>query len=100
MRPWRVVLAVLVWGAGQFPVTTQASYWFCSEPRKPSCIDQYGTFDNEWSFRRCRDSVEDYLDDVSEFQSCLANWHEDIGKEADKLVDRFNCKARQELFCP
>ncbi|PJE33761.1 hypothetical protein PSM7751_04254 [Pseudooceanicola marinus] len=76
------------------------TYHSCYEPDPPNCIDRYGTFDDEWSFDRCRGEVEDYVDDVGYFQSCLADWHQAIGYEAEDVIDRFNCKARGEIFCP
>lgn len=75
------------------------TYNSCFEPAPPDCIDRYGTFDDEWSFNRCKRDVESYIDDVSMFRSCLANWHEAVGYEVDEVIERFNCKARGESYC-
>lgn len=75
------------------------TYHSCFEPDPPSCIDRYGTFDDEWSFDRCRRDVESYVEEVSTFRDCLAQWHEAVGDEAAATIERFNCKARGESFC-
>jgi hypothetical protein len=77
---------------------SQASY-YCDEPDPPYCIDGYGTFDDEWSFSRCRNEVEAYVDDVVDFQQCLADWLDAAGREADEAVERFNCRAQGLSFC-
>jgi hypothetical protein len=77
----------------------QAGY-YCSEPSPPYCIDGFGTFDDEWSFNRCRDEVESYVSEVTDFQNCLAQWHEAAGYEAENVIEKFNCKAQGNTFCP
>ena len=74
--------------------------YFCAEPDPPYCVDSYGTFDDEWSFSRCRNEVEYYLDDIADFQRCLSDWFDAAGQEADDIVERFNCRAQGRSFCP
>ena len=80
--------------------TFSQSNYYCDEPDPPYCIDRYGTFDDEWSFTRCRREVEYYLDDVADFQQCLSGWFDAAGREADDVVERFNCRAQGRSFCP
>lgn len=77
-----------------------AQAYYCSEPIRPSCIDRYGTFDDECSFDRCKREVESYLSEVEDFRSCLADAHRQAGDEADAVVERFNCKAQGRSYCP
>lgn len=81
-------------------VNASAQYFRrCSEPTTPFCIDSYGTFDDEWSFRRCRSEVEAFVSVVQEFISCTRRNQQEAAEEADRIVERFNCKARGETFC-
>lgn len=76
-----------------------ATGYYCTEPREPSCISSYGGFDDEWEFNMCKTEVEQYLDDVSRFQTCLADWHGAIDNEANDVIESFNCKARGDNYC-
>lgn len=80
-------------------LATAQTYQSCYEPDPPSCIDRFGTFDDEWSFDRCRRDMEDYVDEMVSFRSCLANWHEAAGNEVEDVIERFNCKASGDSFC-
>lgn len=78
-------------------------FLFCTRPSEPFCIDSYGTFDDEWAFNRCRSEVERYLDEMSEYRSCLLREVEieidDAANEARRATERFNCKANGGLIC-
>lgn len=76
----------------------QAGY-YCSEPIPPSCVDSFETFDDEWSFQRCQQEIENYVNEASSFRTCLAEWHDAAGAEVDRVIDRFNCKASGNNFC-
>lgn len=76
------------------------AFYYCSEASPPSCIDRYGSFDDEYSFDRCKREVESYLSEVEDFRSCLADAHRQAGDDADAVVERFNCKAQGRSYCP
>ena len=84
--------------------TTPAQSFYCSEPRQPSCIDAFGTFDNEWSFNSCRSDMERYVSDVARYAACLYEEAEreadDARSEANDAIERFNCRAQGGLICP
>ena len=80
-----------------FPANAQM---YCSRPNKPYCIDSFGTFDDEWSFDNCRRDMEQYLREIDYYVDCLIMEQDDAITEANRTVDRFNCKAEGSLFCP
>lgn len=94
-------LAALLLGA--FMPSAVAQSLYCSEPSEPYCIDAYGTFDNDWSFRSCRDEVERYLEEVDRYAQCLIDEAQreidDARREADDVIERFNCKAQGNTYC-
>lgn len=98
MRRAILFLCLVMWSTTPAPLAAQ-SYFFCDEPQPPNCIDRYGTFDDDWSFNRCRNDVGDYVEEVARFQSCLAEWHGAAGREADDVVDEFNCRAQGQSYC-
>ncbi len=73
---------------------------YCTEPSPPYCIDGFNTFDDEWAFNSCKQEVESYLDSVNTFQSCLNDLLEQVRSEASNTVDKFNCRAEGNTFCP
>lgn len=81
------------------PVSAEAM-GFCSEPTKPYCVDQYGTFEDEWSFERCKSDVSTYVQQVRDYADCLEQERQDAIQAAQKAIERFNCKAKGDTFCP
>lgn len=77
--------------------------FYCTRPTEPFCIDSYGTFDDDWAFDRCRSEVERYLDAMGEYRRCLLRQVEieldDAANEAQRVTERFNCKAGGGLIC-
>lgn len=67
----------------------------CFEPSEPFCLG-YGSFDGKYKFNSCRDSVEDYLEDLDEYTLCVIN---ESKEKAEEAIEKFNCKARGETFC-
>ncbi|NGO51627.1 hypothetical protein [Allomesorhizobium camelthorni] len=68
------------------------AFAYCSEPSAPSCASDYGSFDDEWEFDRCKDDMEDYQSEVESFISCN-------NREAQEAVDqaqRANQAAAEE----
>jgi hypothetical protein len=77
-----------------------AQAYFCSKPSAPYCIDAYGTFESERTYRNCRSEVEHYLSQMDDYVTCLGREVDDARTEANGTIDRFNCKAQGNRFCP
>lgn len=82
----------------------QAQSIYCSKPEPPYCIDGYNTFENEYSFRDCKFDMERYLDDIERYTQCLFDEADTMAsearREANETIERFNCKAEGNSFCP
>lgn len=91
-----VVLASLV----AFFATPTNAAMFCSEPSEPYCLDTLSNSDDEWAFNSCRSEVESFVDDTNRYTQCLADERNEAVKKANDAVERFNCKARRQGFCP
>jgi len=55
---------------------------YCSEPSAPSCASNYGGFDDEWEFSRCKREMESYKDDVERFLQCNGDEAEEAARKA------------------
>lgn len=55
---------------------------YCSEPSAPSCASNYGGFDDEWEFSRCKREMESYKDDVERFLQCNRDEAEEAARKA------------------
>jgi hypothetical protein len=73
---------------------------FCSEPSKPYCLDSFGDFSDQWEFEKCRSEVEGFVQKSKRYAECLSEARSDAVEKANTVVERFNCKARRERFCP
>lgn len=73
---------------------------FCTEPTKPYCVDQYGTFEDEWSFEQCKGDVSTYVRRVKDYAECLEQERQDAILTAQKVIKKFNCKAEGNPYCP
>lgn len=94
----RATLAALALTAWARPA--EAFGLYCTHPEAPYCLDQYGTFDDEWAFGRCKMEMETYLSEVNAYTQCLAQEASEVRREANDAVDRFNCKANGGTYCP
>ena len=87
-----------------FPETSEAFIGYCTEPEPPYCLDAFGTFDDEWSFNRCKADMESYLSDVDHYTDCIIQEAREkasqAASEANEAIERFNCKAQGNSFCP
>lgn len=95
---------VLVWACvalvlGSHSATAQF-YMYCTEPSEPFCITSFGTFDDQWSFDRCRRDVEMFLSEVDEYRDCLLRNSNEAVDHANQVIERFNCRAEGRTFCP
>lgn len=98
----RTVVATAVIAATIAALTSRPSAAFgpfCSEPRKPFCVDYGNSFKDEDSFRSCRNDVESYTRAVDHYVDCLNDARSAAIKESNRVVDRFNCKARGGTIC-
>jgi len=93
----RYLLPAAVSRSVSVPESAQAQH--CVEPSAPYCIDGLLTFDDEWSFSSCRCEVERYVDQVVSFQYCLSNWYDQVGEEAERVIERFNCRTEGRVLC-
>ena len=105
MTKTSVVLLCLVQAGWIVAATeTNAQYLPCYRPNVPYCIDAYGTFDNDWSFQSCKNEVERYVADMNEYSSCIIRQAKieisEAEDETSRTIEKFNCNARGELFCP
>ena len=77
---------------------------YCSEPSEPSCVDMLGISRDEFSMSMCRSEIESYLSDIETYIDCRVGELEDeqrqLRDDADRSIERFNCYARGEDFCP
>ena len=84
---------------------TSEALAYCSEPSSPSCASNYGSFDDEWEFDRCKREMESYKGEVEEFLRCNNNEAEaalqkarsdndDALSEYNNTVESFNRRAR------
>jgi hypothetical protein len=83
----RRILVVAVGVLLAAPTVGQA---YCSKPSAPYCAEQYGRFDDEWDFSRCRREVESYKSDVESFASCKRREMEEARNEIDRAISDFN----------
>jgi hypothetical protein len=71
----------------------------CSEPRKPICLDLNPSFNSETDFSLCRMEVEMFVKGNKEYVACLHAEIEAAAARTKKMIERFNCRARNESFC-
>lgn len=101
-----LLLAVLIFAAGQRTWAYDMMY-YCTEPSEPDCIDWDHNFKDQFAFDMCRSEVESYVSEVESYISCLndeisniqSHQQETQGK-AGEVIEKFNCHARGESFCP
>ena len=69
--------------------------FFClSKPRAPYCADQFGRFDDQRDFERCRDEMESYKSQIRSYADCQRQLADDAVKEFNSAVASFNHRAR------
>lgn len=82
-----------------------AQYGFvrsCSiAPAAPHCAEyQTGRFDSRSDYDQCRAQIDRYVRAMDEYTQCLSNNIDVHNENVDKIIKRFNCRARGENFCP
>lgn len=71
----------------------------CEAPTEPSCITLFLTFEDEFSFNRCKNDVESYQREVEDFLSCQKRAANEVIAAYNEAVEQFNCRARREIIC-
>lgn len=71
-------------------VVPNFAFAFCVEPTAPYCVNSFGSFSDEWEFKRCRSDMESYASDVDDFSSCIQR---ELKDEIQNLVDEAQRKA-------
>ena len=73
---------------------------FCSEPVTPFCANRAGVFEDDMARERCRDDVEKYATDMTDFISCLSTQQDEAKDRAALIEERFACMAEGNEDCP
>jgi len=93
-----VILLVLA-----LPATSASAQFMgilCHEPSTPYCINSYTDFSSDYEFERCKREVLDFVRGLNEWAECIATEAtETASDKADRVVKKFNCKARGEPIC-
>ena len=70
------------------------SYAYCSKPDAPYCASQYGKFDDQYDFDRCKREVESFKSEVEDFLSCQRRENQQAIDDYNEAVESFNRRAR------
>lgn len=79
-------------------VTPAAAQMFCTRPTAPYCVRSGSSLD-QYSFDSCRSEMEVYRARMREYLSCLDLEKQDMLREFNRSVDKFNCMAQGNSFC-
>ena len=72
----------------------------CYKPTIPMCVENYyGNFNSKSDFEMCKMEVENYLRDLQEYIQCLEDEINEAIEEQNKVIKKFNCKARGDSYC-
>lgn len=82
----------------------------CFSPEQPYCLTAYGTFEDDYSFSRCRSDMDSFREDVGEYSRCLLQELDDFADEQtekrdasvaeyEAAVEYFNCMASGNSYC-
>ncbi len=69
----------------------------CDPPREPYCLDL--PFDNEYTARSCRLDTERFIDQTTEYITCLRDKADEATKASNDVVEKYNCKSRGGHSC-
>lgn len=62
---------------------------YCSKPDAPYCASEYGAFDGEDEFDRCKSEMNSYQSEVEDFISCLNREIEDLKRQGGSAADEY-----------
>lgn len=69
---------------------------FCSEPVPPYCVDEDSEFDTMLQVNRCEDDLNDYRDQLDEYEKCIAEQLSSLRKDLDNAQKRLG-EVRKEF---
>jgi hypothetical protein len=89
MRAALMALPMLVLTSAATPANA-----YCSSPSAPSCAAQYGAFDDQDDFDRCKRQMSSYQSEAQDYLSCVRRETDSAIEEYNSAVDSFNRRAR------
>ena len=89
MRAALMALPMLVLTSAATPANA-----YCSSPSAPSCAAQYGAFDDQDDFDRCKRQMSSYQSEAQNYLSCVRRETDSAIEEYNSAVDSFNRRAR------
>ncbi len=81
------------------PISGAHAFLYCSEPTEPYCLDGSGYFDDRWAFDSCRNDVEQFVREAEDYVDCLEDEQSEVIDQANKAIERFNCRAEGGSYC-
>jgi hypothetical protein len=75
-------------------MTASVSYAYCTKPDAPYCATQYGKFEDQYEFDRCKNEVENFKSEVEDFLSCQKRENQQAIDDYNEAVESFNRRAR------
>lgn len=69
------------------------SHAYCSKPDAPYCASQYGKFDDQYDFDRCKSEMENFKSEVEDFLSCQRRENQQAIDDYNEAVESFNRRA-------
>jgi len=75
------------------------AFAYCLDPSVPSCLNSSLDWD-ELAFYMCKSALEKYKSELEQSAKCHADaaWN-DASDSYSEALKKFNCKARQEIYC-
>lgn len=90
-----------VWSILAFSITvailsliTAASAESCSEPSKPYCAEDYGSFSDQSEYEDCRSEMDSFKSETEDYLECLKRAADEASDEYQEAVDSFNNRVR------
>lgn len=62
---------------------------YCSKPDAPYCASEYGAFDDEDDFDRCKSEMNSYQSEIEDFISCVNREIDDLKRQGSSAVDEY-----------
>jgi hypothetical protein len=76
---------------------------FCSEPIAPSCVEVESTGRDTLSVRRCKQDVEEFAQEVSDYRACLDQNARSLDQRVTTMrsrIEQMETKAKEEEKLP
>jgi hypothetical protein len=78
-----------------FPTLASAAIMTCSDPLKPICVDMDNTFESETHMNRCKTDMDNYMQKVEEYVSCVKESSQENIDKARKIEKDFKKRLRR-----